>query len=53
MATTNTNQANANNYATHYCGNCGEKMEFCRRQDSDYPMVYRCPQCGEREAFKE
>jgi len=37
----------------HYCGNCGEKMEFAYRQDSDHPMVYRCPQCGEREAFTE
>ena len=43
------NQGNA----VHYCGNCGEKMEFAWKQNSDYPMVYRCPQCGEREAYKE
>ena len=39
--------------AVHYCGNCGKKMEFAWKQDSDHPMVYICPQCGEREAFKE
>ena len=39
--------------AVHYCGNCGERMEFGWRQGSDSPMVYVCRQCGEREAFKE
>lgn len=40
-------------YAIHYCGNCGVQMEFVRTQDSDHPMVYRCPQCGELEAHKQ
>jgi len=37
----------------HYCGNCGELMEFAYKQDYSYPMVYICHVCGEIEAFKK
>ncbi len=37
----------------HYCGTCGILMEFAYKQDYKYPMVYRCPQCGDMEAFKK
>ena len=37
----------------HYCGCCGIEMEFAFRQDSEYPMVYRCPQCGDKTAYSE
>ena len=37
----------------YYCSLCGAKMELAWRQGGDYPLVYRCPQCGEKEAHEE
>lgn len=37
----------------HYCGVCGELMEFAYKQDYTFPMVYRCPQCGDMCAYKK
>jgi predicted RNA-binding Zn-ribbon protein involved in translation (DUF1610 family) len=37
----------------HYCGTCGELMVFAYKQDYAYPMVYRCPQCGDMCAYKK
>ena len=37
----------------YYCSLCGAKMEFVRRQPGDYPLVYECPCCHEKEAHEE
>ena len=37
----------------HYCGTCGELMQFAYKQDYSYPMVYVCPVCGDMAAFKK
>ena len=44
---------NGGKVVKHYCGYCGELMYFAYKQDYSYPMVYRCPQCGEESAFKK
>ncbi len=53
LADENAAQVSGGKGTDHYCGVCGEKMVFAYKQDYAYPMVYRCPQCGEMEAFKK
>ena len=49
----NAEKVNGGKEVQHYCGTCGELMEFAYKQDYSYPMVYRCPQCGDMESFKK
>ena len=37
----------------HYCGYCNSLMEFAYKQDYSFPMVYRCPRCGDLCAYKK
>ncbi|MBR2767468.1 MAG: hypothetical protein IKE16_11795 [Solobacterium sp.] len=35
----------------HICGICGAEMTYLRAQPENNSVVYRCPRCGELDAF--
>ena len=35
----------------HICGYCGQEMKYLRPQPENNTVVYKCPRCGEVDAF--